>query len=105
VCIDKPPSLKSQTIPTLDGSDGESFPLSGTRTRRVRNGRSEHGAISTSATDIIYVAFQMAEVAIPRNLFADILRLIAELRPSWGSLGMHRRSADKSLNQKSNHSA
>jgi len=28
-----------------------------------------------------YVAFQMAEVAIPRNLFDDILRLIAELRP------------------------
>ena len=28
-----------------------------------------------------YFAFQMAEVAIPRNLFADILRLIAELRP------------------------
>jgi hypothetical protein len=28
-----------------------------------------------------YVAFQMAEVAIPRNLFADILRLMAELRP------------------------
>ena len=28
-----------------------------------------------------YVAFQMAEVAIPRNLFADILQLIAELRP------------------------
>ena len=28
-----------------------------------------------------YVAFQMAEVAIPKNLFADILRLIAELRP------------------------
>ena len=28
-----------------------------------------------------YVVFQMAEVAIPRNLFADILRLIAELRP------------------------
>jgi hypothetical protein len=28
-----------------------------------------------------YAAFQMAEVAIPRNLFADILRLIAELRP------------------------
>ena len=29
----------------------------------------------------LYVAFQMAEVAIPRNLFADILRLIGELRP------------------------
>ena len=28
-----------------------------------------------------YVAFQMAEVAIPRILFAEILRLIAELRP------------------------
>ena len=28
-----------------------------------------------------YFAFQMAEVAIPRELFADILRLIAELRP------------------------
>jgi hypothetical protein len=27
-----------------------------------------------------YVAFQMAEVAIPRHLFADILRLIAERR-------------------------
>jgi hypothetical protein len=27
-----------------------------------------------------YVAFQMAEVAIPRHLFADILRLIATLR-------------------------
>jgi hypothetical protein len=29
-----------------------------------------------------YIAFQMAEVAIPRDLFADILRLIAELRPT-----------------------
>jgi hypothetical protein len=28
-----------------------------------------------------YVAFQIAEVAIPKNLFAHILRLIAELRP------------------------
>ncbi len=28
-----------------------------------------------------YIAFQMAEVAISRQLFADILRLIAELRP------------------------
>ncbi len=28
-----------------------------------------------------YVAFQMAEVAISENLFADILRLIVELRP------------------------
>jgi hypothetical protein len=28
-----------------------------------------------------YVAFQMADVAIPRDMFADILRMIAELRP------------------------
>jgi len=28
-----------------------------------------------------YVIFQMAEVAIPREMFQEILRLIAELRP------------------------
>jgi hypothetical protein len=28
-----------------------------------------------------YVAFQMAQVAIPRHLFVDILRMVAELRP------------------------
>ena len=28
-----------------------------------------------------YVAFQLVEVAIPKNVFADILRMIAELRP------------------------
>jgi hypothetical protein len=28
-----------------------------------------------------YVTFQMAEVAIAQNLFADILHMIAELRP------------------------
>jgi len=28
-----------------------------------------------------YVAFQMAEVAIPRQMFQEILRLIVELRP------------------------
>ena len=33
-----------------------------------------------------YVAFQMAAVAILRNLFADILRLIAELRSPPGPL-------------------
>ena len=27
------------------------------------------------------IAFQMAEVAIPRQMFHEILRLIAELRP------------------------
>jgi hypothetical protein len=34
-----------------------------------------------------YVAFQMAEVAIPGNLFAEILQLIAELRqPPYAAL-------------------
>ena len=28
-----------------------------------------------------YVAFQMAEVAVPKTLFAEILQMIAELRP------------------------
>jgi hypothetical protein len=28
-----------------------------------------------------YVVFQMAEVAIPRQMFQEVLRLIAELRP------------------------
>jgi hypothetical protein len=28
-----------------------------------------------------YVIFQMAEVAVPKELFHEILRLIAELRP------------------------
>jgi hypothetical protein len=28
-----------------------------------------------------YIAFQMAEVAIPRQMFQEILRLLAELRP------------------------
>ncbi len=29
-----------------------------------------------------YITFQMAEVAIPRSLFANILRLIDGLRPA-----------------------
>src|SRR5262249_16382171 len=33
------------------------------------------------ATPLYRVAFQMAEVAIPRQMFQEILRLIAELRP------------------------
>jgi hypothetical protein len=32
-----------------------------------------------------YVAFRMAEVTISKNLFADILRMIAELRPPTNS--------------------
>jgi hypothetical protein len=39
-----------------------------------------------------YVTFQMAEVAIPRRLFAEILRLIDDLRPkpapTWRPLSL-----------------
>ncbi|HWX13418.1 MAG TPA: transposase, partial [Methylocella sp.] len=37
-----------------------------------------------------YVTFQMAEVAIPKTLFADILQLIAELRPPPAALNQGR---------------
>ena len=43
-----------------------------------------------------YVAFQMAEVAIPRNLFADILRMYAAAhgnRPQEGYLPLRRQTA------------
>jgi hypothetical protein len=33
-----------------------------------------------------YVAFQMAEIAIPKALFAGILRMIGELRPPRDSV-------------------
>ena len=32
-------------------------------------------------SSVRYVAFEMAEVAIPRGVLADILRMLAELRP------------------------
>jgi hypothetical protein len=37
-----------------------------------------------------YVAFQMAEFAISRHLFADILRLIAQSTGSCGPAGVRR---------------
>src|SRR5689334_10366063 len=40
-----------------------------------------------------YVVFQMAEVAIPRNLFAGTLRLIVELRPPPITFDSVRRSS------------
>jgi hypothetical protein len=48
-----------------------------------------------------YVAFQMAEVAVSRNLFVDILRLIAELRPR-GQVGSNFASgSEKAANDRS----
>jgi hypothetical protein len=37
-----------------------------------------------------YIGFQMAEVAVARTLFAEILRLIAELRPPPNPAGVTR---------------
>jgi hypothetical protein len=44
-----------------------------------------------------YAAFQMAEVAIPGNLFADILRMVAEFRPP---AGCHRRPSGRPSRQR-----
>ena len=57
-----------------------------------RRNRSRTGSLSSLKEKLIKIgakvishgrsiAFQMAEVAIPRQLFQEILRLIAELRP------------------------
>jgi hypothetical protein len=57
------------------------------------DGGADHGGSLTTLKDKLikigakvvshglYVIFQMAEVAIPRQMFEEILRLIAELRP------------------------
>jgi Transposase DDE domain group 1 len=51
-----------------------------------------------------HVAFYMAEVAIPRQIFQDILRLIAELRPHPpplpGSMVMRSRATDGRCQEK-----
>ena len=66
----------NRQFPARAGDAGaiKNWSLTSSRERPIKNGLKvvSHGRC---------VAFQMAEVAIPRNLFADILRLIAELRP------------------------
>jgi hypothetical protein len=60
-------------------------PAMGFNRRKMEDERqqaAEKAAAARRATDAqVYVAFQMAEVAIPRQMFQEILRLIAELRP------------------------
>ena len=52
----------------------------------------EHGSLTTLREKLVkmgakvvrhgrYVTFQLAEIAVPRNLFREILRRIEELRP------------------------
>src|SRR6478672_852762 len=59
--------LRPGNVHSADGWEGLLKPVIKIGAKVVRHGR--------------YVAFQMAEVAVPRHLFVDILRLIAELRP------------------------
>ncbi len=73
---------KGQTrTPATPGADGTATPepikdwsLTSLKEKLIKIGAKvvSHGR---------YVAFQMAEVAIPRHMFQEILRLIAELRP------------------------
>ncbi len=68
-------------------------------------GQADQGRAQRVVSHGRYVAFQMAEVAIPRRMFQEILRLIAELRPlpphqhetpmSWGSMSTDGRSGAK----------
>jgi hypothetical protein len=47
------------------------------------------------------VAFQMAEVAIPRQMFQEILRLIVELRPQPPARASVRRMRSTSTDERS----
>ena len=91
----RPPSLASATARAVSFSggvrpfdnrtlNGRSPPLSG-RSYSCSDLASERPATIGIGAKVVgharYVAFQMAEVAISKNLFAEILRMIAELRP------------------------
>ena len=83
--------ISARLVPESDASAGI-FPVQ-TITRSSRGaGLIKDWAMTTLREKLIkigakvvgharYVSFQMAEVAIPRNVFANILRMIAELRP------------------------
>jgi hypothetical protein len=67
--------ILGKTEPTVQKFFGrKNFKESGMKEKLIKIGAKvvSHGR---------YVAFQMAEVAIPRQMFQEILRLIAELRP------------------------
>ncbi len=59
--------------PDVAGTPGERLKLTHRRSQPYRRNQSigRHGR---------YVTFQLAEVAVPRNLFREILRRIDELR-------------------------
>jgi hypothetical protein len=68
--------LQSRQFPAHagDAQARQDWPLTSLKEKLIKIGAKiiSHGR---------YVAFQMADIAIPRTLFAEILRLIAELRP------------------------
>ena len=67
-------SSNSPVLPIINRTASKDWSLTSLKEKLIKIGAKvvSHGR---------YVAFQMGEVAIPRTLFADILRLIAELRP------------------------
>ena len=71
-----PPFISaSQSQHVLQRGSIESDPIDSLREKLIKIGAKvlRHGR---------YITFQMAEVAIPRPLFAEILRLIDGLRPA-----------------------
>ncbi len=68
-------SARSQKEKSVLPKEVEHWSLTALREKLVKIGAKivRHGR---------YIAFQMAEVAIPKSLFADILRLIDRLRPA-----------------------
>ena len=48
--------------------------------RRYESHNGDYGKMPKVTSHGIYITFQIAEVAVPRQMFADILSLIARLR-------------------------
>jgi hypothetical protein len=73
----------AQTLDTETGNSDRSFTYARLNRPLTRTSPCEDWSLTSLKEKLShgrYVAFQMAEIAIPRNLFADNLRMIAELR-------------------------
>ena len=70
----------------LRDAEGELRPLAGGAPTAEPKPVAVPWGFGASASHGRYVAFQLVEVAIPRSLAADILRLIAELRSALPSV-------------------
>ena len=74
-------SRSPQTVRAVHAASGVGAPTYKRASITDRNVRVSGFLPQEDATPLYRVAFQMAEVAIPRQMFQEILRLIAELRP------------------------